>query len=56
MFFQVSAFLSHLFSEIADYSFTANMETEVLNTFQPIAYLYILYVLVLYHGFRNQLM
>ncbi|EMS60572.1 DNA topoisomerase 1 [Triticum urartu] len=24
----VSAFLSHLFSEIADYSFTANMETE----------------------------
>ncbi|KAK1605754.1 hypothetical protein QYE76_029427 [Lolium multiflorum] len=27
----VSAFLSHLFSEIADYSFTANMETELDN-------------------------
>ncbi|XBJ09123.1 hypothetical protein VPH35_014258 [Triticum aestivum] len=27
----VSAFLSHLFSEIVDYSFTANMETELDN-------------------------
>jgi hypothetical protein len=31
LIFQVSAFLLHHFSEVADYSFTANMETEVVN-------------------------
>jgi len=29
--FQVSAFLTHYFTEITDYSFTADMETEVGN-------------------------
>jgi hypothetical protein len=51
---QVSAFLSHLFSEIADYRSTANMEAEVLNIVQPIANVYIFfYILVLYYGLRN---
>lgn len=29
--FQVSAFLAHYFSEVTDYSFTADMETEVYS-------------------------
>jgi hypothetical protein len=46
--FQVSAFLSHIFSEIADYNFTANMETEVLNILHPIAHVvhFLLYLFV----------
>ena len=53
-FFQVSAFLLHHFSEVADYSFTANMETEVVNISQFMVSV-CFFVFSLCHSFRNLL-
>jgi hypothetical protein len=55
--FQVSAFLSHIFSEIADYNFTANMETEVRTKHSSSDSSCCAFpsILVRYYGLRNQL-
>ena len=54
LFFQVSAFLLHHFSEVPDYSFTANMETEVVNISQFMVSV-CFFVFSLCHSFRNLL-